>query len=260
MRYADKLRDKINKGELNFGTHCSTTEPWYYEMCGLLGYDYIWIENEHMGMTMPMVQHAIVATNAGGCAAIVRVQDHSMCNIKPVLEVGPDGMIFPMVNTADEARALVDLCKYPPRGKRGFGPLRAMDYSNMPLDEYLRTADDSILLFMQCETAESVHNLEEILAVDGVDAILVGPMDLSGSIGKMGQFEDPEVKELFQQIIDKCKAAGKPFGMSIGLNYDLVHFFIDQGASFATMGTPQDYFFTMSKEVVKTVREIEKNR
>lgn len=260
MKHTDRIRNKIKNGELCFGTHCSTTEPWYYEMCGLMGYDYVWIDNEHAGMTMPMVQNAIVATNAGNCAAIVRVQDHDMKSVKPVLEVGPDGIIFPMVNTAEEARNIVSMCKYPPRGIRGFGPLRAINYSDMPLSEYLAQADDSILLLMQCETKEAVDNLEDILAVDGVDAIIVGPMDLSASIGKMGQLTDPEVMALFNTIIAKCKKAGKPFGVSIGVNYDLVKFWVNNGASFASMGTPADYFYCMGKEVISTVRGFERER
>ena len=77
-----------------------------------LGYDYVWIDNEHAGMTMPMVQNAIVATNAGGCAAFVRVQNHDISNVKPVLEVGTDGIIFPMVNTPQEAEHCVSVCTY----------------------------------------------------------------------------------------------------------------------------------------------------
>ncbi len=260
MKQVENIKRKLKNGELCFGTHCSTTEPWYYEMCGKLGYDFIWVDNEHAGMTMPMVQNGIVATNAGGASAFVRVQSHDMASIKPVLEVGPDAIVFPMVNTAEQARSIVSICKYPPRGIRGFGPLRAIDYSGMPLDEYLAQADDSVLLLMQCEHVDAVANLESILAVDGVDGIICGPMDLSASIGKMGKFDDPEVMDLFQQIIDKCKAAGKPFGISIGVNYDLVKFWVDQGASFASMGTPADYFYCMSKEVISKVREFEKNR
>lgn len=260
MKQVENIKKKLSKGELCFGTHCSTTEPWYYEMCGVLGYDFIWVDNEHAGMTLPMIQNGIVATNAGGCAAFVRVPGHCMEDVKPVLEVGPDAIVFPMVNSAEEARQCVSNCKYPPVGTRGFGPLRAINYSDMPLEEYLAQANDSILLLMQCEHVKAVECLEEILAVEGVDGIICGPMDLSASIGKMGQFDDPEVRGLFQQIIDKCKKAGKPFGISIGVNYDLVKFWIDQGAAFASMGTPADYFYCMSKEVVKTIRGFEQAR
>ena len=256
----NKIREKLADNRLCFGTHISTSEPWYYEMCGYLDYDYIWIDNEHAGMSMPMTQNAIVATNGGGCAAFVRVPDHQMTNTKPVLECGPDGIIFPMVNTAEEAEHCVSLCRYPPKGIRGFGPLRAIEYGNLCLDEYLHQVDDNTLKLMQCETVESVHNLEEILEVDGVDVIIVGPMDLSASVGKLGKLRDPEVITLFEQIIAKCKHHKKPFGLSIGMDFELAGFFIENGASFVSLGTPADYFWSKSKEVVSNMRKLEAAR
>ena len=256
----ENIREKMRNKALCFGTHCSTSEPWYYEMCGYLDYDYIWIDNEHAGMSMPMIQNAIVATNAAGCAAIVRVPNNDPANVKPVLEAGPDGIIFPMINTAEEARRCVAVCTYPPKGVRGFGPLRAIKYGAMTVDDYLAQADGSVLKLVQCEHYKAVENLDEILKVEGVDGIICGPMDLSGSVGKFGKFEDPEVMALMQQIIDKCKAAGMPFGVSIGYNPDLVKFWISQGATFVSIGTPADYFWNMSKDVVAMARRMECER
>lgn len=256
-----RIKEKLAKKELCFGTHCSNTELDFYEMCGLLGYDYIWIDNEHAGMTQPMIKNAIIATNAGGCCALVRVPDHEMANVKPVLEVGPDGVIFPMVNTAEQARKCVSHCTYPMKGTRGYGPLRGVDYGTKSLDEYLAHADDNLLKLMQCEHIEAVRNLDEILEVPGVDGIICGPMDLSASIGKMGQLDDPEVVALMQTIIDKCKAHGKPFGLSIGLLDKVVlDMWVGQGASFYSLGTPLDYFREMSKDVIRAVREAEAAR
>ena len=257
MNNIARIRKNLSSGKLNFGTHCSTTDVDFYEMCGLLGYDYIWIDNEHAGMTQPMIKNAIVATNAGGSCAFVRVPDHETAHVKPVLECGPDGVIFPMVNSAEDAKKCVDSCLYPPRGKRGFGPLRGLDYGMKDFDEYVRTADDSFLRIMQCEHVDAVRNLDEILEVDGVDVIICGPMDLSASVGKMGKYFDPEVMELMETIIRKCKAHGTPFGLSIGTDLELVKFWLNRGASFLSMGTPQDYFREMSKTVVKQVRELE---
>lgn len=255
------IREKIRNKELCFGTHCSTTELDFYEMCGLLGYDYVWIDNEHAGMTQPMIKNAIIATNAGGCCALVRVPNHDMDNVKPVLEVGPDGIIFPMVNTAEEARHCVALCQYPLKGVRGYGPLRAIDYGTKCVEEYVDGVDDSFIRLMQCEHIDAVKNLDAILEVPGVDGIICGPMDLSASIGKMNQLDDPEVVELMQTIIDKCKAYNKTFGLSFGLlNKSVMDMWVGQGASFYSLGTPLDYFREMGKEVMKTVRQAEAAR
>lgn len=260
MNNISKIRKKINEGALCFGTHCSATDADFYEMCGLLDYDYVWIDNEHAGMTQPMIKNAIVATNAGGSCAFVRVPNHEMAHVKPILECGPDGVIFPMVNTADQAAHCVSLCTYPPKGTRGFGPLRAIDYGCKDFSEYVATVDASFLKIMQCEHAEAVNNLDEILEVPGVDAIICGPMDLSASVGKMGRFFDPEVLSLMEKIIQRCKAHGKPFGLSIGMDMELVRFWLEKGASFLSMGTPQDYFREMSRTVVRQAREMEARR
>ena len=260
MKYINNLKEKIQKGQLNFGTHCSCTDLSFYEMCGPLGYDYVWIDNEHGGMSIPMVINAIIATNAGGCAALVRVTDHSIGNIKPILEAGPDGLIFPLVNTAEEAHRCIEVCKYPPLGIRGFGPRRAQLYGAISDLDYYHKANDDMLLIMQCERKEAVDNLEEILAVPGVDGIICGLNDLSASIGKFGKIDDPEVMALVEEIITTCQKAGKPFGVSLGYNFQLAKQWIDWGASFISMGFPQDYYYMVGKDAIARIREMEDAR
>lgn len=250
----------MEKAELCFGTHCSTTDLDFYEMCGLLHYDYIWIDNEHAGMTQPMIKNAIIATNAGGCSAFVRVPDHEVAHVKPVLECGPDGIIFPMVNTVEQAEHCVAMCQYPPKGIRGFGPLRAVNYNEKNFDEYIRTVDQSFLRIMQCEHIEAVRNLDEILEVPGVDLIICGPMDLSASVNKISQFFDPEVLGLMDSIIAKCQAHHMPYGLSIGMNLELIKYWVKKGAFFLSMGTPQDYFRMMSKDVIAQVLDAKETR
>ena len=267
MNRLSRVREKLTRGELCFGTHISTTDADFYEMCGLLGYDYIWIDNEHAGMTQPMIKNAIIATNAGGCCAFVRVPDHEMAHVKPVIECGPDGVIFPMVNTAEQARKCVSHCLYPPNGTRGFGPLRGIDYGTMSWEDYLTTdetgltyADRSFLRLMQCETVEAVGNLDSILEVPGVDVLICGPMDLSASAGHTGDFFHPEVKALMDKIIERCKAHRKPFGLSIGMDRKLIAYWLENGASFLSMGTPQDYFRELSGDMIREVRALEAQR
>ena len=260
MNQIGKILGKLVGHELCFGTHISNTEADFYELCGLIGYDYVWIDNEHAGMTQPMIKNAIVATNAGGAAAFVRVPDHEMANVKPVLECGPDGVIFPMVNTPEQAKKCMDSCLYPPAGKRGYGPLRAIDYGTMGWDEYIEKADSSFLRLVQCETVEAVRNLEKIIQVPGVDVIICGPMDLSASAGRTGKFFDPYVLSLMDEIISTCKAYEKPFGLSIGLDMDLITYWIKAGANFLSMGTPLDYFREMSKDVIRQARKFEDER
>ena len=135
--------------------------------------------------------------------------------IKPILEMGPDGIILPMISTAEEARRAVAACTYPPDGIRGFGPRRANRYGTMATDEYLQNVNQSFLRIMQIESYQGVENLEEIMAVPGVDLIMVGPNDLSGSLGLLGQTRHPEVMKYFDLLAEKCIKANMPFGTSL---------------------------------------------
>jgi 2-keto-3-deoxy-L-rhamnonate aldolase RhmA len=226
-------------------------------MCGPLGYDYVWIDNEHAGITGPIIRNGIVGANAGGCAAFVRIRWNEPSLVKPVLENGPDGIIFPMINSPEEADIAVKACLYPPRGNRGFGPLRAINYGadpNLTLEEYMETANKNIMKIIQIEHCRGVKNLSKILEVPGIDLVICGPMDLSASVCKLGKLNDPEVVSLMQNIIDACKAAKVPYGLSIGYDMDLIKFWIERGASFVSVGTAYDFFRIMSLQVIKQLK------
>lgn len=249
---------QARKGEgLAFGTHCWSADLTMYEICGHLGYDYIWIDNEHGGMTLPMVGHGIIATNASGCAAIVRVPGHEVEDVKPVLEYGPQGIVFPMVNTPEAAEKCAKHLKYPTRGTRSYGPLRGSRYGTMPLDEYQKFAEESILCFLQCEHKDSVANLDAILEVPDIDVIICGPMDLSASMGKLGKVTDPEVMDAMNTIIKKCKAAGKAFGLSAGTGlWDLAKYWMENGASYVSVGSAFDFFTAGSRDLLGKVDQL----
>jgi 2-keto-3-deoxy-L-rhamnonate aldolase RhmA len=252
-----RIRSAMEEGRTALGTHCSSEDIGLYEMCGPLGYDYVWIDNEHAGITVPIIRNGIVGANAGGCAAFVRIRWNDQSLVKPVLENGPDGIIFPMVNTPEEADRAVKSCLYPPHGNRGFGPLRAINYGADPgltMDEYVENANKNIMKIIQAEHVSGVKRLKEILDVPGIDLVICGPMDLSASVGKLGKVNDPEVVGLMQEIIDTCKAAGTPYGLSVGYDIELAKFWIERGAAFVSMGTAYDYFRLMSMQVIKELK------
>jgi 2-keto-3-deoxy-L-rhamnonate aldolase RhmA len=255
MKFQRFYDAKVGNG-FAFGTHCWSQDPSLYEICGHLGYDYIWIDNEHGGMTFPMINSGIIAANSGGAAAIVRVPGHQVEDVKPVLEMGPQGIVFPMVNSAEEAEQVVKLCQYPPKGSRSYGPLRAIDYYETPLDKYLAEVENKTLRFIQCEHVDAVNNLDEILEVPGVDVIICGPMDLSASVGKLGQLTDPEVVGMMDTIIKKCTAAKKPFGISVGANWTLAKEWLSRGASFVSVASVYDYYSIMSKDIISQINDM----
>lgn len=254
MKNTNRISDAIRENKTAIGVHVASADICFYEMAGSMGYDYIWIDTEHSAMTLPMVLSGVAAANAGGSSVIVRLAKNDPILAKPVLDMGVQGIVFPMVNTAAEAEMAVKSCIYPPLGNRGFGPLRASWYGEVPTREYMDTADKTILKMIQIEHVDAVKNLPEILKVEGIDVIICGPMDLSASIGKAGQMDDPEVVDLFETIAEACKTAKIPFGTSIGWNPKLFEYWLSKGVSCISMGDPVGYFREMGIKVLKDYR------
>jgi len=229
---ANQIRQKFANHELVLGAHVFYNDPAITETFGYMGFDYVWIDGEHCAFDKQSLLAHVVGAYAGGTASIVRVAWNDPVLIKPVLEMGIDGLILPMICTAEEARAAVAACSYPPRGVRGFGPRRANQYGALSNKEYLSGVDDSFLRIMQIEHRTAIENLDEILKVEGIDAFVIGPNDLSASYGCLGNVTDPSMTKVYDLLAQKCKAAGMPFGVSLGPdNHALIKEWIDRGVS-----------------------------
>lgn len=216
MTKAERLRQKMAHGQLVTGGHVFSGDPQLAELMGRYGYDFVWIDGEHSALDLRTVLGHIMACAAGDTAAFVRVPWNDPVRIKQVLEMGPDGLIVPFVCGAREAAQAVAACRYPPAGVRGFGPRRAGGYGAVPRHEYLEGVDQSILKIMQIEHRDGVNSLPEILAVPGVDMIVIGPNDLSASYGHLEDIAHPEMMPVYDYIVNACREAGIPCGASIG--------------------------------------------
>lgn len=236
MATLHEIRRKIAARELVVGSHVSLLDSSVSELLACVGFDFLWIDTEHSAIDRGALQHHLVAAQAGGAAAFVRIPWNDPVLAKPVLEMGPAGVIFPWVCTAEQAKAAVAACLYPPAGVRGFGPRRAVRYGAIPSDQYIREAAGSFWRIMQIEHVEAVRNLEAIVVVEGVDAIVVGPNDLSGSLGLLGQTEHPEVQKLCDRIAGVARKAGVPFGTSIGDDPAVVRRWIERGVDWIATG------------------------
>ncbi|MEG0144564.1 MAG: aldolase/citrate lyase family protein [Clostridia bacterium] len=216
MNKAQQMRSKFARGELVVGGHVFYTDCEITEALGCHGFEFVWIDAEHSAFDKACVLHHIIAAASGNTASIVRVAWNDPVRIKPILEMGPDGIILPMVSSAEEARRAVSACSYPPLGVRGFGPRRANQYGALETRDYLKDVNDSFLRIVQIEHQSAVEHLEEILAVEGIDLAMVGPNDLSASIGHLGDTRHPDVIALYDRIEETCKRLHKPFGVSLG--------------------------------------------
>lgn len=234
----DHMRSKLEAGQLCKGIHCSSSDMTLFEQAALTGIDYVWIDTEHAAIHAESVLNGMMVLQGRGVSAIVRVPNCDPVLAKSYLDNGAEGIVFPMVNTAEQARLAVAACRYPPVGVRGFGPRRCYDYGDMSAAEQMEYANKHVMPIIQIEHYEAVNNLDEILSVEGVDYAVIGPMDLSASVGKVGQLEDPEVRGLLDTIFAKCKAHNVKIGVSTGPNRKLYEYCLAQGVDFISMGNP----------------------
>ena len=239
---AQLIREKMKCGETVIGAHTFYLDPSITEALGLHGFEFVWIDGEHSAFDKASTLSHIVAAAAADTASIVRVPWNDPVLVKPILEMGPDGIIFPMVCTAEEARKAVAGCMYPPYGIRGFGPRRANQYGAVSNEEYLAHPEEKFLRIVQIEHVDAVHNLREILSVEGIDFPLVGANDLSASIGHLGDTRHPEVRALCEEIISICKEMGRPFGVSLGAgDHEAISYWLGKGVSFIGCGDDISY-------------------
>lgn len=183
------------------------------ELAADCGCDFVWIDLEHSPLTIVDAMHHVMALRGTNCAPFVRVAWNLPYLLKPVLDLAPAAVIVPMVNSARDAEAAVRACRYPQDdGERGFATRRSTGYDRDPLSEYLEFSRTEPLVIVQIEHCEAVHNIDEILKVEGIGGVCIGPFDLSASYGKTGRFDDPEVSDAIDLVREKTLAAGVLLG------------------------------------------------
>ncbi|MHB1415972.1 MAG: HpcH/HpaI aldolase family protein, partial [Chloroflexota bacterium] len=202
-------KEKIKAGQVVVGTFMNVNHPRIIELCGYTGYDFIIIDAEHGPADYEPVEDLIRAAELTGITPLVRIAQNVQQVILRYLDLGAMGAQIPMVNTKAEAEAVVRACKYPPEGARGLAGVRAAHYGVMEsFPEYVKQANQEMLVIVQVETVQAVSNLKEILSVPGIDIVFVGPTDLASSMGYSGQFTRPEVQEELYRIFAEIRNAG----------------------------------------------------
>jgi 2-keto-3-deoxy-L-rhamnonate aldolase RhmA len=208
---AASLKDALRQTNPLIGTLVTTASPEVAEVLALAGFDWLFIDLEHGGLSIQDAQRAIQAV-AGRCFCVVRVPAATAENIKRVLDTGCDGIIAPHVNSAEEARRIVALAKYPPLGERSVGLSRAHGYG-LNFAEYIATANEHVAIIVQIEHKDGVENVDSIAAVPGIDTLFIGPYDLSGSMGLLGKLSDPQVVAAIEKVRAASASAKMPMGI-----------------------------------------------
>jgi 2-keto-3-deoxy-L-rhamnonate aldolase RhmA len=254
MKNANAFKSKLRQGQRCLGTCITFTDPTVTEaLCGLL--DFVWIDMEHNALSLEAVQAHVMATKGSDTAPLVRVPWNDPVLIKPVLDLGAAGVIVPLIRTAEDVRRAVAACLYPPAGIRGFGPRRASDFGRLAGPEFCRAANESMIVIVQIEHADAVANIDEILGVAGLTAIVVGPNDLAGSLGHMGEPDHTKVREVIETVIGRARRAHVSVGLATGDSPAKLAEWLDKGVQWLAMGNDVSLLLRTANEVAKQVRD-----
>lgn len=238
----NEVRHNLLAGVAQLGCFMGLGSPNVAELLTRAGLDWLVIETEHNNLDVAQIEHILMAVQGSGAMPIVRVASAQQVYIQRALDVGAMGVLVPMVRSVAEAEAIVAATRYPPAGIRSFGPLRASHYS-LDNEDYLRRANDHILVALIVETREMLDNLEEIAAVPGVDVLFLGPFDLCLSLGLDPlQLPLPEVDAVLERMLEVGRKTGKAVGFAADTPEGL-RALQAQGVTFISYG--QDYGLLM---------------
>jgi len=229
------FKQRLKAGDRLIGCWMTLADIYSAEILGTAGFDWIVVDGEHSPNDIRSMRDQLIALEASDSHPVVRVPIGETRLIKQVLDIGAQTVLVPMVETAEQAKELVRACRYPPEGTRGVGAsaARASRFSSIP--DYIATADDQICLLVQVENRAGIANIDEILAVDGVDGVFIGPADLSTDMGHSGNSSAPEVEAVILATLARIKAAGKAPGI-LSTKDETTALYRDGGAQFLAVG------------------------
>ena len=251
----DNLKKKLKRGEITLGSWITLGNTSIAEIMAKAGFEWLVVDMEHSVITLDIAQQLIQVIEGCGVVPLVRVGENDATVIKRVMDAGAYGVIVPMVNTRKQAEAAVNAVKYPPFGTRGVGLARAQGYGSS-FEEYKKWLDKESIVIIQIEHIDAVKNLEEILAVKGVDGCIIGPYDLSGSLGIPGNFEHDDVATALKKVEKTCAEKKISLGYHvIQPDYNLVLEKIAKGYSFMAFSLDILFMGNSCREQINKLKE-----
>ncbi|MDV6343663.1 HpcH/HpaI aldolase family protein [Nitrosomonas sp. Is37] len=209
-----QLKAKLARSELTIGSWITLGHPAIAEIMASAGFDWLVLDMEHSVLELSEVQTIIQVLDGQRCPAIVRLTSNHPDQIKRVMDAGAAGIMVPMIKSAADAQAAVESVYYPPEGKRGVGLARAQGYGAR-FHEYRQWLKNNAVIIVMIEHVDAVYNIDSILSVPGIDAYIIGPYDLSGSMGRPGELDHPQVQDAIKQILDAGHRLRKPGGIHV---------------------------------------------
>jgi 4-hydroxy-2-oxoheptanedioate aldolase len=248
------VRQKLQAGEAVLGLQVGLGSPNVMELLAHAGFDYLVIETEHTAIDSAQVEHMLMAISGTETVPLLRPSVGTPHEIQKGLDAGAMGLFMPMMRTPEEAETIVKATRYPPVGTRGFGPLRASNYT-LDYPDYFARANDNMLVSFILETKEALESLEEIMAVPGVDALYFGLFDLCISMGLNPlDMPFPEIDDAIERACELSKKTGVAVGIGVD-NPDDLNRRLDQGMRFMTYATDTHLLMKVSKTGIEAFRD-----
>jgi 4-hydroxy-2-oxoheptanedioate aldolase len=248
----NKFKHLVTSGRLPIGTWLVSAAPSTAEALGCAGFDFMVLDMEHTPIDLAELATILRTIEGTPAGVLVRLPWNDMVTVKRVLDAGAQSLMFPFVQTADEARRAVASTRYPPEGVRGVaGVHRGSRHGTVP--NYHRIAASELCVVVQIETIDALGRIAEIAAVPGVDSIFIGPADLSASMGHLGDMNHPDVLARLAEGTAACRAAGKPVGI-VGGNPETVEKYLALGFTWVAMGSDIGMMVGRAQDWLGTVR------
>lgn len=252
----NQFKERVLRKEKLAGTIVSLTDPSNAEIFGTVGYDFVWIDMEHTAIGYSEALAHMNACRASGTAAVVRVPQNDLTATKKILDMGPEGIIFPMVRSAEEADALISMTLYPPRGTRGFGPMRAIGYGDTDAKAYTDEGHLDLCRFIQIEHIDCIRALPEIVKNPYIDGYIFGPNDLSGSLGCMGEPFSDTVTHAIHEAIAILRENGKYIGLAVGHSDASLSHWSHFDVDMITAGADWNFLYELGKKNLSNLKSI----
>lgn len=249
MKY---LRQRVLNGELLTGVWCNTASSISVEIAGKSGFDWVLIDLEHGIGDLSHLVPQLQALGSSPTAPIVRIGWNEATRFKRVLDLGASGVMVPYVGSPAEAREAARAMQYPPQGIRGIATLTRANAFGYEIEEYLEKANDGLLTVVQIETSHAIETIDEIAAVDHVDVLFVGPMDLSTNLGVQRQFDNPIYRDAVKKVVQACRNHGKAPGILLH-SPEQVDGAINDGFRFVALGSDGGMLTKAMRETAATL-------
>ncbi len=254
--FKNTFKQNLQQGKLQLGMWLGLANSYTAELLACTGYDFLLIDGEHAPNDVRSVLPQLQAIAPYNSAPVVRPNYNDPVLLKMYLDIGAQSFLIPMIQNKEQAIAALRATRYPPEGIRGVGSAlaRASRWNNV--EGYLHKANEEICVLVQVETKEAVDNLDEILSVEGVDGVFIGPADLSADMGYMGNPNHEEVVKTIEECVKKIKNAGKAPGILMA-NEQMAKHYIELGALFVAVGVDTTLLSTAAKSLLSKYKDIE---